>query len=64
MVPLTACSLYILFRIRLINLKLTRDTYRLKASLMSPVNSLIQDTINGLVTIKAMDRGGYFMHKL
>lgn len=34
-------SLYVLVRLRRVNLKCTKDTYALKAGLMSPVNSLI-----------------------
>ncbi len=50
---MAAISLYVLIKLRKINLHCTRDTYALKAGLMSPINSLIQDTINGLTTIKA-----------
>jgi len=57
-------SLYVLVRLRRINLHCTRDTYRLKAGLMSPINSLIQDSINGLATIKAFQQESYFLHKL
>ena len=34
----------------------TRDTIRLKLSLVSPVNSLIQDAVNGLPTLKCMNQ--------
>lgn len=34
-------SVFFLRRIRAINLHLTRDTYRLNSSLMSPINSLV-----------------------
>ena len=57
-------SLYSLIRLRQINLHCTRDTFRLKATLMAPINSLLQDTISGLVTIRAMGASEYFLTKL
>jgi ABC-type bacteriocin/lantibiotic exporter with double-glycine peptidase domain len=54
-------SLSVLIKLRKINLHCTRDTYALKAGLMSPINSLIQDSINGLTTIKAFQREDYFL---
>lgn len=36
-----AFSLYALVKLRKVNLHCTRDTYALKAGLMTPVNSLI-----------------------
>jgi ABC-type bacteriocin/lantibiotic exporter with double-glycine peptidase domain len=57
-------SLWVLIKLRRINLHCTRDTYSLKAGLMSPINSLIQDSINGLTTIKAFQRERYFLKKL
>lgn len=50
---LTGFSLMILMKLRRINLHCTKDLYALKAGLMSPINSLIQDTLNGLTTIKS-----------
>lgn len=61
---ISAISLYFLIQLRKINLKCTRDTYALKAGLMSPINSLIQDTLNGLTTIKAFKRERYFLKQL
>jgi len=54
-------SVYYLYKIRQINLKLTTDTYRLKASLMSPVNSLVNDTLNGLTTMRALMSQDFFL---
>jgi ABC-type bacteriocin/lantibiotic exporter with double-glycine peptidase domain len=57
-------SLYVLINLRNINLHCTRDLYALKAGLMSPVNSLIQDTLNGLTTIKAFQREQHFLNQI
>ena len=57
-------SLTVLIKLRRINIHCTRDTYSLKAGLMSPINSLIQDSINGLATVKAFQQENYFLHKL
>jgi len=57
-------SIYYILKIRKINQKLTKDTYRLKAVLMSPINSLIQDTINGLTTIRAFNRSDHFLQQM
>lgn len=37
---------------------------RLKFALMSPVNSLIQDAVNGLPTLRCLKQKDYFMKKL
>ncbi|CDW76184.1 multidrug resistance-associated protein 4 isoform x3 [Stylonychia lemnae] len=57
-------SMIYLTKIRRVNLHIQRDGYRLKSGLMSPINSLIQDTINGLTTIRAFGRWEYFLHQL
>ena len=48
-------SLAYLWRIRKRCLCVTRDTIRLKFALMSPVNSLIQDAVNGLPTLRCLN---------
>lgn len=53
-----------LYRIRKRCLSVTRDTIRLKFALMSPVNSLIQDAINGLPTIRCLRRRKHFLNLL
>ena len=42
----------------------TRDTIRLKFSLVSPVNSLIQDAVNGLPTLKCLGKINFYMQTL
>ena len=57
-------SLAYLWRIRKKCLHVTRDTIRLKFALMSPVNSLIQDAVNGLPTLRCLNQRNYFMKNL
>ena len=52
---LALASLCYLLRLRRKCLLVTRDTIRLKFELMSPVNSLIQDAINGLPTLRCLN---------
>jgi len=54
LVILAAISLVYLVRLRKKCLQCTRDPIRLKYKLMSPVNSLIQDAINGLPTLRCL----------
>ena len=49
-----AFSMCYLYRIRNRCLSVTRDPIRLKFALMSPVNSLIQDAVNGLPTLRCL----------
>ena len=53
-------SFFYLVSIRRKNLVTNRDTMRLKYSLMSPVNSLIQDAVNGLPTLRCLGQQAYF----
>jgi ABC-type multidrug transport system fused ATPase/permease subunit len=55
LIVVAAIQLFYIWRLRYLCMFATRDTIRLKYSLMSPVNSLIQDAINGLPTLKCMD---------
>ena len=48
-------QLFYLIKIRRIAMRATRDTMRLKFSLITPMNSLIQDAVNGLTTLRCMD---------
>ena len=57
-------SLCYLLRLRRKCLLVVRDTIRLKFSLMSPVNSLIQDAINGLPTLRSLKQKKYFQNLL
>ena len=57
-------SFFYLLSIRRKNLIVGRDTMRLKYSLMSPVNSLIQDAVNGLPTLRCLNQQGYFQQLL
>ena len=50
-----AFQVWYLWRLRYKCMCATRDTIRMKFSLMSPVNSLVQDAINGLPTLKCMN---------
>ena len=54
-------SLIYLISIRRINLIVTKDTIRLKYSLMGPVNSLIQDAVNGLPTLRCLGQQAHFL---
>ena len=47
-------SVIYIFMLREKNLA-CRDTMRLKFSLITPMNSLIQDAVNGLTTLRCMD---------
>lgn len=55
-------SLCYLVRIRRRCLSVTRDPIRLKFALMSPVNSLIQDAINGLPTLRCLRQRHHFLN--
>ena len=57
-------SLAYLWVIRKRCLAVTRDTIRLKLALMSPINSLIQDAVNGLPTLRCLNQRNYFMDHL
>ena len=57
-------SIFYLIGIRRKNLVVNRDTMRLKYSLMSPVNSLIQDAVNGLPTLRCLGQQAYFQRLL
>lgn len=57
-------SFFYLASIRRKNLIVNRDTIRLKYSLMSPVNSLIQDAVNGLPTLRCLGQQNYFQRIL
>lgn len=57
-------SFFYLLQIRRTNLVVSRDTIRLKYSLMSPVNSLVQDAVNGLPTLRCLDQLPYFQRLL
>ena len=57
-------SLIYLISIRRINLIVTKDTIRLKYSLMGPVNSLIQDAVNGLPTLRCLGQQDHFQQLL
>ena len=48
-------SLFYLLRLRRKCLLVTQPTMRLKFALMSPVNSLIQDAINSLPTLRCLN---------
>ena len=54
-VTIAVFSFFYLLGIRRKNLVVNRDTIRLKCSLMSPVNSLIQDAVNGLPTLRCLN---------
>ena len=56
-------GLYLL-HIRRICISVTQDPVRLKFALMSPVNSLIQDAINGLPTLRCLNQKDYFLQRL
>ena len=60
----TLLSFLYLVYIRKKCLILTSDPMRLKFALMSPVNSLIQDAVNGLPTLRCMNQKQYFLNKL
>jgi len=53
-----------LVRIRRICVLITQDPIRLKFALMSPVNSLIQDAVNGLPTLRCLGQKQYFIDRL
>jgi hypothetical protein len=42
----------------------TSDVLRLKVSLIAPVDSLIQDALNGLPTLKCMDQVQFYMRTM
>ena len=48
-------SLWYLLKLRTINLRSTRDPIRMKYTLTSPINSIIQDAVNGLVTLRCLN---------
>jgi hypothetical protein len=53
-----------LIRLRGNSLYATRDCMRLKATLMSPINSLITDAVNGLPTLRCLGKKDFFMKLL
>ena len=57
-------SLVYLFNLRKTSLYTTRDCMRLKMTLTSPINSLIQDAVNGLPTLRCMKKKDYFLDLL
>ena len=57
-------SLMYLIRLRGNSLYATRDCMRLKATLMSPINSLITDAANGLPTLRCLGKKDFFMKLL
>lgn len=57
-------QLMYLIRLRKQGLCATRDTIRLKFSLYSPINSLIQDAVNGLPTLKCLNKIQFYMKTL
>ena len=57
-------SLMYLIRLRGNSLYATRDCMRLKATLMSPINSLITDAVNGLPTLRCLGKKDFFMKLL
>ena len=57
-------SIIYLTHIRKRCLSVTRDTIRLKFALMSPVNSLIQDAVNGLPTLRCLKQKDHFMNTM
>jgi ABC-type bacteriocin/lantibiotic exporter with double-glycine peptidase domain len=57
-------QMFYLIRLRKQCLFATRDTIRMKFSLVSPVNSLIQDAVNGLPTLKCMGKIQFYMNTL
>ena len=54
-------SLVYLLRLRKKSIYVSRDCMRLKSTLTSPINSLIQDAVNGLPTLRCMGKKDFFM---
>lgn len=61
---LVAASFYYLYGLRKKTIYVSRDTMRLKATLTSPINSLIKDAINGLPTLRCLGKKDFFMQLL
>jgi len=59
-----AISLVYLVHLRRRSIEVGRDCMRLKSTLMSPINSLIQDAINGLPTLRCLGKKDFFMRLL
>ena len=57
-------SIVYLYYLRKTCIAITQDPIRLKYQLMSPVNSLIQDAVNGLPTLRCLKQKDYFFEKL
>lgn len=57
-------SLVYLVRIRRRCLAVSRDTIRLKIALISPINSRIQDAVNGLPTLRCLNQREHFLKLL
>ena len=57
-------SLVYLLHLRKRSMYTTRDCMWLKMTLTSPINSLIQDAVNGLPTLRCMGKQDYFMQLL
>jgi ABC-type multidrug transport system fused ATPase/permease subunit len=57
-------SLIYLVNLRKRCILVTQDPIRLKTTLMSPINSLIQDTVNGLATVRCLKQKNQFLHRL
>ena len=49
------CSVVYLIHLRQTCIRVTQDPMRMKYTLMSPVNSLIQDAVNGIPTIRCLN---------
>ena len=64
LIVLAVIQLWLLARIRYQCICATRDTMRLKFSLTSPVNSLIQDAFNGLPTLRCMAKIDFYLSRL
>lgn len=54
---------YYFYRLRKRILKITRDCFRLKQELNAPVISLITDSVNGQVTMRALGTRNYFLRE-
>lgn len=56
-------QLYYFYRLRKRILNITRDCFRLKQELNAPVISLITDSVNGQVTMRALGARNYFLRE-
>jgi ABC-type multidrug transport system fused ATPase/permease subunit len=57
-------SFMYLIQLRKKSLYASRDCMRLKATMMSPINSLITDAVNGLPTLRCLGKKDFFMELL